>query len=56
MQEVPSEHQEALDCEGDQAVAQFAQRGYEVSITEEIQKSGHGFGQAALGGPAHGGG
>ena len=40
-------------CEGDQALAQVAQRACGVSILEDIQKpSADGPGQLALGGPA----
>jgi len=52
-QEVASEHQETLHCEGDRPLAQVAHRGCGVSMFGGSQKpSGHGQGQPTVGGPA----
>ena len=57
-QEVPSEHEEEfLPSEGDRALAQAAQGGYEFSFSGDIQDlPGQGPVQPAVGDPASAGG
>ena len=49
----PNIRKHCFHCEGNQAHAKVAQRGFGVAILEDLQKlSGYGPGQRALGGPA----